>query len=233
MRGRLIAALAAAALVSACADAWEQKNIDLAGAPSPSVAMYASQIRFAGSVCDTADSKAAEDFARGTLEVGLQAGFYEKHYDRFAQSAAQSLQRYGAHWRGMDQTGRARFCEGYRRDVMATQQTFGLSRAQVRAGKLKAFFSPPSQPTAERQTQATLVLAVLAAATIAGSVAQVDNGNFDGAARLNDATGAITGAMTSPNVVAAACPAYSAFTRHDAGAGDPVWGSYVSIASCP
>lgn len=207
----------------------EERNREWAGTPSPAVAMFAAQSDFAGEMCPAAPEalKSRESLTKKVRHAGLMVDTYVT-YPAFAQSLAKSRERYRAAWASMSANEKTAFCSEYYQEL----STVNASMAHLDADALRMHFSPPSQAARDRQQAAGLLLGAASVAATAGGIAQVDNKNFDGAARLNSAGGvlanAIPGDISSPRY----CPAYEHFTRHDAPGGHGTWKRYVSIRSC-
>lgn len=220
--------IAASLAVAGCAGI-EQHNKDLGGKPSPSVAMFAAQSDFAGEACPAvpASLKRREELNKKVFESTLMLYSYMDDAT-FAGSRAESTAKYRSSWPAMSASKKVAFCNEYYQEI----STVTTSMASIDAAALKEYFSPPSQAALDRQATAGLLIAGASIAANAGAVAQVDNSNFDGAARLNSVGGSLSDALPSNSARPGYCPAYGHFTHYAAPAGAAPWTSYVSLRTC-
>lgn len=205
-----------------------QMHKDNAGSPSPAVAMFAAQYDFATEVC-TEVPEELESRRELTQRVLIQYRDVYMTYPSFTKSLGESKAKYRKAWDSAGAQGRAAFCRDYYQEL----ETTTVSMASRRGEAFRSYFSPPSQAALERQASAGVLLGVASIAASAGSVAQVDNGNFAGAGRLNDAGQIMADAMSGNAPRAGYCRAYDHFMQAGAPASHGVWKRYQSLKSCP
>lgn len=221
--------LGASLAVAGCA-AMEQMDREWGGTPSPAVAMFAAQSDVAGEVCPAVPSslKRREEQTKKVYETTLMLYIYMDD-PSFARSRAESASKYRSSWPRMSANEQAAFCNEYYQEVA----TVTTSKASIDASKFREHFSPPSKAARDRQAAGAVVLGAASIAATAGGIAQADNANFDGAARLNDAGRVLASGIPTNSSSPGYCPAYGHFTQHGAPAGSAPWKRYVSLRSCP
>ena len=230
---KFIKIVPALALVAGCAQV-EAIDRGLIGTPSPSVAMYVAQLRFAQSACQSEgllqNPDASAKFVSSSAERGIAVSQYAKHAPVFLTYVNDATGKYTAARSRMSSAEKEAFCQDFSSDVARAP---GGTRTFQRSMDLQGYYSPPTGAAIERNEGAAILVGALSIGATAAGVAQADNGNFAGADRLNSVGAGLSGAVQSQDTPKAKyCASYAPFAKATSPSFDPVWKKYHSIQGC-
>jgi hypothetical protein len=139
------------------------------GEPTPALAMYAAQVRFAADRCVNTGFVQDSDSSAKVLKYfnrGIQLRLYLKKDEEFASNYETFYSTYIAAWDGAIDAVRRKFCDGYSAEIAARESEGWLDWA-IPLNYLRSKFSPITEESRRRADKIAAFASVAGAALTA------------------------------------------------------------------